>query len=167
MSRVGVVFVCLGNICRSPVAEAVFRSLVEQRQWTDRFEIDSAGTSNYHAGEPPDQRSAETARRRGITLRGVSRQLTVHDLQRFHHVIVMDSQNEVKVRRLAKDDVAVCEISRLREFDPLANGDLDVPDPWFGGPEGFEQVHDIIERACSALLDSIAERNGWQVPRPA
>lgn len=161
MSRVGVVFVCLGNICRSPVAEAVFRHLVEQREWSDRFDIDSAGTSNYHAGEPPDARSAETARRRGITVTGASRQLTARDFHRFHYTIVMDSENEAKVRRLAENDPGHSEIHRLRHFDPLANGDLDVPDPWFGGPAGFEQVHDMVERACRQLLDHIAEKNGW------
>lgn len=164
MTRIGVVFVCLGNICRSPVAEAVFRHLVSEEKWSERFDIDSAGTSNYHAGDAPDARSAETARRRGITLTGASRQLTTHDFSRFQYVIVMDSENEAKVRRLA-GNTEVC-VMRLREFDPHANGDLDVPDPWFGGPEGFDLVHDMVERACRGLLEHIARENGWDSSQP-
>src|SRR5687768_5933093 len=91
---VRVLFVCLGNICRSPLAEAVFRQQVAQRGLQDRFEIDSAGTSGYHDGAPPDRRSTETARRRGVELTGHSRRVMPDDLRRFHYVIAMDAENE-------------------------------------------------------------------------
>jgi protein-tyrosine phosphatase len=159
--RVGVVFVCLGNICRSPLAEGVFRALVRERGLDHRFEIDSAGTSGYHNGEPPDARSAAVARKRGIELTGQARQLKRHDLDRFDYVIVMDAENESATRQLLGDESSRAAIHRLREFDPAANGDLNVPDPYYGGEHGFERVHDMVERTCSALLDHIEAEQGW------
>lgn len=159
--RVSVVFVCLGNICRSPLAEAVFRHQVRQRGWAERFEIDSAGTSAYHEGDPPDSRSAETARRRGIELTGAARPLKRVDLDRFDYVIVMDSDNLAKVQRLAVPGTVRARIHRLREFDPDANGDLNVPDPYYEGPEGFENVHDMVERSTARLLEHIAQERNW------
>jgi protein-tyrosine phosphatase len=160
-ARVSVVFVCLGNICRSPLAEAVFRHQVRQRGWEDRFDIDSAGTSSYHEGDPPDERSAETARRRGIELTGQSRPLRREDLDRFDYVIVMDRENLAKVERLGAGSSTHARIHRLREFDPAAQGELDVPDPYFGGPSGFERVHDMVERSTAQLLEHIAREQKW------
>src|SRR5688500_16858877 len=97
-----VLFVCLGNICRSPLAEAVFRHQVQERGLADRFDIDSAGTSGYHRGSPPDRRSAETARRRGIELTGRSRSVAAEDLRRFDYVIAMDAENEAELRDLLR-----------------------------------------------------------------
>ena len=159
--RISVVFVCLGNICRSPLAEALFRHQVRQRGWEQRFEIDSAGTSAYHAGDPPDTRSAETARRRGVELTGTARQLQRADLDRFDYVVVMDEENLAKVERLRGDGTVRARIHRLREFDPAAAGDLNVPDPYFGGPSGFEDVHEMVERSTAALLDRIAHEQKW------
>lgn len=150
-----VLFVCLGNICRSPLAEAVFRAQAEARGVADRFEIDSAGISGYHEGAPPDRRSAETARRRGVTLAGRSRPVTADDLRRFDWVIAMDAENRDGLRALeARLTDAGARVHRLREWDP-APGDGDVPDPYYGGPRGFEDVHDIVERSCAALLDHL------------
>jgi protein-tyrosine phosphatase len=158
--HVSVVFVCLGNICRSPLAEGVFRDLVHRRGLDHKFRIDSAGTSGYHEGDPPDARSAEVARRRGIELTGQSRPLTRGDLDHFDYVIVMDAENQENVNRLAARTKHRAEIRRLREFDPESHGDLDVPDPYYGGTHGFERVHDMVERSCEALLDHIiAQRN--------
>jgi protein-tyrosine phosphatase len=159
--RVGVIFVCLGNICRSPLAEGVFRHLAKQRGLADRFEIDSAGTSGYHEGDAPDARSTAVARRRGIELDGRSRPLRRTDLDRFDYVIVMDRDNRAAVERLAADLDYPARVHLLREFDPDAVDDLDVPDPYYGGPTGFERVHDLVERACAKLLDAIAEERGW------
>jgi protein-tyrosine phosphatase len=154
-----VLFVCLGNICRSPLAEAVFRHRVEARGWADRFEIDSAGTSGWHRGAPPDARSAETARRRGIELAGGSRKVVAADLRRFHYVIAMDEENLDALRELQASAGGTAQVRRLREFEPRATS-LDVPDPYYGGPRGFEEVHDIVERGCEGLLAHIAAEHG-------
>jgi protein-tyrosine phosphatase len=159
--RVGVVFVCLGNICRSPLAEGVFRNQVQQRGLQHRFEIDSAGTSSYHEGDPPDARSAAVARRRGIELTGRSRPLRRTDLDHFDFVIVMDRENHAAVARLSAGRTLKGRLHMLREFDPEAVGDLDVPDPYYGGASGFERVHDMVERACATLLNAIVEERGW------
>jgi protein-tyrosine phosphatase len=154
-----VLFVCLGNICRSPLAEAVFRHLVEERGWADRFDIDSAGTSGWHRGAPPDARSAETARRRGITVAGASRKVVASDLRRFHYVIAMDEENLDALRELQASTGGTAQVRRLREFEPRA-ASLDVPDPYYGGARGFEEVHDIVDRACAGLLAHIAAEHG-------
>jgi protein-tyrosine phosphatase len=154
-----VLFVCLGNICRSPLAEAVFRHQVEARGWADRFEIDSAGTSGWHRGAPPDSRSAQVARRRGITLTGGSRKVVAADLRRFHYVIAMDAENEAALRELQAASGGAAQVHRLREFEPRG-ASLDVPDPYYGGPRGFEEVHDIVERACAGLLAHVAAEHG-------
>ncbi|MGH7468743.1 MAG: low molecular weight protein-tyrosine-phosphatase [Longimicrobiales bacterium] len=159
--RVGVVFVCLGNICRSPLAEGVFRHLVKEHGLLHRFEIDSAGTSSYHEGDPPDARSAEVARRRGIELTGRARPLRRPDLERFDFIMVMDQENHAAVARLSAGRTLKGRLHLLREFDPDADGNLDVPDPYYGGASGFERVHDMVERACTQLLHTIREERGW------
>lgn len=160
-----VLFVCLGNICRSPLAEAVFRAQVRAAGLDDRFEVDSAGTSGYHDGESPDSRAVEVARRRGIRLDGTSRRVTVEDLRRFDHVLAMDDDNLAELRRLADRAGIDADIQLLREFDAEAGGDLSVPDPYFGGQHGFEHVQDIVERSCAALLDAIRSGRGSQDQR--
>lgn len=158
--KTGVLFVCLGNICRSPLAEGVFRHLVRDAGLEAHFDIDSAGTSGYHDGEPPDRRSAAVARRRGITLEGQSRKIGAADFARFDYIVVMDADNLTEVERLAERAPEGAELRMLREFDPEAEGDLDVPDPYFGGEQGFEEVHDIVERACRGLLEHIVDERG-------
>ncbi|MFW6079747.1 MAG: low molecular weight protein-tyrosine-phosphatase [Gemmatimonadota bacterium] len=154
-----VLFVCLGNICRSPLAEGLFRRLVEAEGVADRFEIDSAGTSSYHAGESPDTRAAKVARRRGVELSGSARQITEDDIGSFDYLIVMDTDNLSEVERLAERVKPGAEVHLLREFDPEAEGEIEVPDPYYGGPHGFERVHQIVERSCRGLLEHIrAER---------
>jgi protein-tyrosine phosphatase len=152
--RTRILFVCLGNICRSPLAESVFRHLVRARGVEDRFEIDSAGTSGYHAGDPPDARSVATARLRGVEVAGRSRQMLAADLERFDYVVAMDRENLRAVQRLARGGAGAARVHLLREWDP-ESGSADVPDPYYGGARGFEEVHDIVERSCAALLDEI------------
>lgn len=152
-----VLFVCLGNICRSPLAEGVFRHLVDRAGLADRFEIDSAGTSGYHIGDPPDPRTTRVAEARGVPLTSRARQIGRADLDAFDYVIVMDAENLSAVRRLATQSAA--EVRMLREFDPEAE-ELDVPDPYFGGERGFETVHDIVEAGCAGLLQHIRQERG-------
>jgi protein-tyrosine phosphatase len=153
-----VLFVCLGNICRSPLAENVFRQMVERRGLARRFEIDSAGTSNYHRGAAPDRRTTETALRRGLELVGASRQMTAQDLRRFHYVIAMDAENHDAIEAIYEAAGGTARVHRLREWDP--RGGHDVPDPYYGGPRGFEDVHDIVERSCAALLEHLVREHG-------
>lgn len=158
-TRLKVLFVCLGNICRSPLAEGVFRHQVRSAGLADRFEIDSAGTSSYHIGDPPDARTASVARSRGIELTGAARQISADDLGRYDYVIAMDDENLANIRKLMRGEVAA-EVRLLREFDPAAHdGDRAVPDPYYGGPRGFENVHDIVERSCAELLRHIRDEH--------
>ena len=152
---ISVLFVCLGNICRSPLAEALFRKVVTDARLESRFRIDSAGTSGYHQGDAPDERTSAVAARRGVTVRGSSRQIVPDDLAAFDYVIVMDRENLGNVEALAREGPGRAAVHLLREFDPEADGDLEVPDPYFGGPSGFEDVHDLVERSAEGLLDHI------------
>ncbi|HEY3865353.1 MAG TPA: low molecular weight protein-tyrosine-phosphatase [Solirubrobacteraceae bacterium] len=154
---VRVLFVCLGNICRSPTAEGVMRSLVEQASLRDSIELDSAGTGSWHVGEPPDERATKTAHARGIVLEGAARQFREEDFEDFDLILAMDSSNLADLRRLAPDEPARSRVRLLREFDPASVEleDLDVPDPYYGGPSGFEDVLDVVQAACVGLLEEI------------
>ena len=151
-----ILFVCLGNICRSPLAESVFRHLARERGVEDRFEIDSAGTSGYHAGSPPDARSVATARTRGIEVTGYSRRLSTQDLESFDYLIAMDEENRDNIARLQARAGGAARVHLLREWDPQRD-EPGVPDPYYGGARGFERVQDIVERSCAALLEHLLE----------
>jgi protein-tyrosine phosphatase len=144
----------MGNICRSPTAEGVMRSLVREAGLEDEFVIDSAGTGRWHAGDPPDRRATQAARARGVTLEGAARQLRASDFDDFDLLLAMDRDNLAGIRALAPDAQAAAKARLLREFDPASAGapDLDVPDPYYGGPQGFETVLDQVEAACRGLL---------------
>lgn len=151
-----VCFVCLGNICRSPTAHGVMEHLVRERGLTKRIAVSSAGTGAWHVGSPPDRRAQETARRRGFALPGTAEHFTTEDFDRFDHVLAMDRSNLGNLRNLARDDADREKIALFRAYDPLATaGDDEVPDPYYGGPEGFELVFDMCERTCAALLDDL------------
>lgn len=151
-----LLFVCLGNICRSPTAEGVMRSIVAARGLQDRVSIDSAGTGSWHIGDAPDSRATAAARSRGIPLVGAARQVRPSDFEEFDLLLAMDAANARDLRRLAPDEQAAAKVRLLREFDPASAGleDLDVPDPYYGGEEGFEHVLDLVQAACAGLLDS-------------
>lgn len=150
--RRSVLFVCMGNICRSPAAEGLFRSLVEDRGLEDRIEIDSAGTIAHHAGERPDRRMREAASRRGYELDGAARAVRREDFDRFDLVVAMDGQNQVDLLDLATPEGG--QLRLLSDFLPPGSA-RDVPDPYYGGTRGFELVLDMIEEACPAILDHL------------
>lgn len=152
-----LLFVCMGNICRSPTAEAVMRAVVAREGLADEITIDSAGTGSWHVGHPPDRRSTAAARSRGITLDGAARQVTVDDFEDYDLLLAADAENVAALRWMAPDAEAAEKVVLLRAFDPeaVAAGDLDVPDPYYGGDQGFEDVLDLIETACEGLLDTL------------
>lgn len=152
-----ILFVCLGNICRSPLAESIFRHQARERGVEDRFQIDSAATSHWEVGNPPDPRTVREARGRGIDVTGRSRQITAQDLRRFDYVIAMDAENLADIQALQARVGGSARIHRLREWDPQKNGS-DVPDPYVTGHQrSFQEVHDMVERSCTALLDHLLE----------
>jgi protein-tyrosine phosphatase len=153
-----VLFVCLGNICRSPTAEGVLRHLAAQRG-IDGLLVDSAGTAGWHAGDPPDRRSVAEARARGVDISGLrGRQVAGHDFERFDLLLAMDAENLQDLLDLAPDDAGRAKVRLLRSYDPtaVATGDLDVPDPYYGGPDGFALVFEAVERACIGVLEELA-----------
>jgi protein-tyrosine phosphatase len=152
-----ILFVCMGNICRSPTAEAVMRRLLRAEGLEQAVAIDSAGTGGWHAGDPPDARAVAAARSRGVVVEGAARQVIADDFDRFDLVLAMDRENERELLARAPDDEARAKVRLLREFDPaaVAAGDLDVPDPYYGGPHGFDRVLDLVEAACRGLLDEV------------
>jgi protein-tyrosine phosphatase len=152
-----ICFVCLGNICRSPTAHGVMARVVADAALGAAVVIDSAGTAAYHIGELPDERSRTAARRRGIELDHRARQFTRADLDRFDLVIAMDRQNLENLQRLVGGRTTP-ELALLRSFDPTSGPGAEVPDPWAGGEQGFEEVLDQCERACKGLLAHIRER---------
>lgn len=158
MTRVSVCFVCLGNICRSPTAEGIFIQLVEQAGLSDRFVIDSAGTSAYHEGEQADPRSRRYAESRGVTLPSISRLFVAEDFARFDYVIAMDSRNHRDMERLASIEQR-SKLHMLRSFDRQHRGSLDVPDPYYGAGDGFARVFDICHAGCTGLLEHIREKH--------
>ncbi|MDP9133887.1 MAG: low molecular weight phosphotyrosine protein phosphatase [Actinomycetota bacterium] len=151
-----LLFVCLGNICRSPTAEGVMRHLLVAEGLADAVEIESAGTGDWHVGHGPDQRSAGAAAGRGIELAGEARQVVAADFETFDLILAMDRSNHDDLLLLAPDDAARERVRLLREYDAeaVAAGELEVPDPYYGGADGFEDVLDVVTRACQGLLDA-------------
>ncbi|WP_019605111.1 low molecular weight protein-tyrosine-phosphatase [Teredinibacter turnerae] len=157
MKKVKVLFVCLGNICRSPTAEGVFRKKVLDAGLQEHIEIDSAGTSGWHIGEPPDKRAIAAAKGRGYdlaTLRG--RQLVGDDFRIFDYILVMDRENLANSKAIAPSEFSGC-LSLLLGFSSQSRYS-EVPDPYYGGDQGFDTVLDLIEDSCDGLLKDI-ERN--------
>jgi protein-tyrosine phosphatase len=152
-----LLFVCMGNICRSPTAEGVMRHLLREQGLEDEIVVDSAGTGAWHVGNPPDRRATAAARARGIVLEGAARQVRPSDFGEYDLLLVADRENLADLRAIAPDDAAREKVRLLREFDPDSAGapDLDVPDPYYGGPDGFEDVLDLVEAACRGLLAEV------------
>jgi protein-tyrosine phosphatase len=156
--KVRVLFICMGNICRSPTAEVVFRSHVKQAGLLERIHIDSAGTHDYHVGAAPDARAQQAAKQRGYdmsSLRG--RQVEAQDFFRFDYVLAMDNLNLVTLERLRPDD-AKSHLGLFLEFAEHHN-EWEVPDPYYGGTDGFERVLDMVEDAANGLLQHIRQHH--------
>jgi protein-tyrosine phosphatase len=155
-NKTGVLFVCMGNICRSPTAEGVFRALAERGGWTRRIRIDSAGTHDFHVGEPPDPRAIASAERRGYDIRKLrARQIAPRDFTRFDWILAMDQGNLRRLRELKPKDFAG-QLGLLLDVAPHL-GIRDVPDPYYGGPDAFERMLDLVEPATKALLARVIE----------
>lgn len=149
-----VLFVCLGNICRSPSAEAVFKSLVEQRGETDKFFIDSAGTAAYHAGERADARMRNHAKKRGIELTSIARKFIPEDFDRFDYIIAMDQENLHDLKQQARNNADLKKLYMMTDFSKKFNYNH-IPDPYYGGEAGFELVLDLLEDASEGFYGSL------------
>ena len=152
--KISVLFVCMGNICRSPTAEGVFRKLVSDAGWEERIIADSAGTHAYHSGEGPDRRGMEAADRRGYSLKGLrSRRVRGSDFDEFDYILVMDDDNLAKMHEVAEDGQG----GNVHLFLDFAESSTltEVPDPYYGGLAGFERVLDLVEEASAGLLAEI------------
>lgn len=152
---VKILMVCLGNICRSPLAEGILQSKLP----ADKFKVDSAGTGNWHAGQGPDKRSVATAKNRGLDIScQIARQLKVNDFTEFDHIYVMDNSNLRDVLRLAPNEAAKAKVKLM--MDEIFPGqDVDVPDPYFGGPEGFDKVYDMLDEACEIVANKLIKEH--------
>jgi protein-tyrosine phosphatase len=161
-----ILFVCLGNICRSPTAEGAMRKLVSEAGLREEIELDSAGTGAWHVGEQADARARAAARERGIDLDSVARQVRAADFERFDLILAMDGSNQHALRQLAPDEGAREKVRLLREFDPAGTGlhDLDVPDPYYDSQRGFEIVLDQVQAACEGLLEYVRESESASAP---
>ncbi len=154
MAKKSILFVCLGNICRSPMAEGVFRKILERENDSDRFEIDSAGLLSYHEGELPDSRMRFHASKRGYNLVHRSRPVGKSDFSKFDMIIGMDEDNIAGLKRLASTNADAEKIHRMTDFCREMSASS-VPDPYYGGDQGFERVIDLLEDACSGLYETV------------
>ncbi|MCP9850582.1 low molecular weight protein-tyrosine-phosphatase [Cyanobium sp. Morenito 9A2] len=149
-----VLFVCMGNICRSPAAEGVFLQQLTQAGLNEQIEVDSAGTGGWHAGERADRRMRQAAEARGVSLLSRARQITAADLNDFDHILTMDEDNLRQVKILAEGRSHRARVEPLTTYS-RRQGPSEVPDPYYGGSDGFEQVLDLLEDACAGLLESL------------
>ena len=153
-----ILFVCLGNICRSPAAEGIFNQKIKERDLENFFLVDSAGTGNWHVGNLPDQRMRSTALSRGIELNSRSRQIEENDLYEFDQILVMDKDNLNAVKSLTKDQNNPINSKIKLILNYSKNSQLDeVPDPYYGGQNGFEKVIDLLDDAMDGLIDSLMD----------
>jgi protein-tyrosine phosphatase len=156
MNQIKVLFVCMGNICRSPTAEGVFTALVNERKLQDYFQIDSAGTHAYHVGEAPDLRAQKAARDRGVELKHLkARKVVFGDFEDFDHILVMDDDNHDIVQQACPEHFKH-KVKYLLDFAPHLTT-REVPDPYYGGGQGFERVLDMIEVASEGFLGSLQQ----------
>jgi protein-tyrosine phosphatase len=151
-----IVFVCLGNICRSPTAEGVMQHLVNERGLQSYFYIDSAGTSAYHIGEPANSKSRQTANKHGMKLHSRARRFEAADLEEFDLIFAMDHENYRNILRLDSRGSFSDKVLLMRTYDTQSD-DEEVPDPYYGGMDGFQLVFDVLHRSCENLLDELEQ----------
>ena len=154
MARKKVLFVCLGNICRSPLAEAIFKHKVASRNLGHLFDIDSCGTSNYHIGDIPDPRTFAIASKHGIKIDHVVRQFTTEDLETCDYILAMDENNFKNILRLSANDTHKGKVFLMREFDSQGK-EKEVPDPYWGNEREFQDVFDILDRSIDGFLEAV------------
>ena len=157
MKKTRVLFVCLGNICRSPLAEAIFKHKIRTKGLDSFIEADSCGTSNYHIGDPPDPRTMTNALRNGISIEHCGRQLSRNDFDDFDFILAMDRSNYQNILRFAAGKDVQNKLAMMRDFDPLEKGE--VPDPYHGGEEGFQNVYDILDRSVEMFIAYLEENH--------
>ncbi|OLZ68498.1 protein tyrosine phosphatase [Streptomyces sp. IMTB 2501] len=155
-----VCFVCTGNICRSPMAESVFRARVTEAGLEDRVEVDSAGTGGWHEGEPADPRTVSVLEEHGYDSDHIARQFEPSWFSRLDLVIALDTGHLKALRRLAPTEEDARKVGLLRSYDPAADDDLDVPDPYYGRRDGFEECLEMVEAASAGLLAAVREQLG-------
>tara|TARA_B100000401_G_scaffold408800_1_gene325836 strand:+ start:75 stop:548 length:474 start_codon:yes stop_codon:yes gene_type:complete len=157
MKKIYVLFVCLGNICRSPAAEAIFIDLLEKKGLTDGFIVDSAGTGSWHIGKKADSRMRLAAERRNINILSRARQITTKDFEKFNYIIAMDKSNFRNIHDLKNKTSSTNKavVKMIQDFKSVFS-ETEVPDPYFGGADGFDYVLDILEDSVSGFLDSIS-----------
>ncbi len=156
MKKQSVLFVCLGNICRSPAAEAIFLDLINKKGLNDSFIVDSAGTGSWHIGKKADTRMRIASRKRGVEIISRARQINSSDFEKFNYIVAMDDSNyeniiDMKSRKSLSDFASIKKIQNFRSIFQ----EIEVPDPYFGGDEGFDNVLDILEDSVSGFLDII------------
>lgn len=165
-----VLFVCLGNICRSPVAEEVFRMLVKEQGLSEQIQCDSVGTASYHIGDLADRRTRENAQEHGLTLTHRARRMTGDDLAQFDYFVALDDANFEAILKLNHRSVGVINedtIFLLREFDPAVSDQPNVPDPYYEDAAAFENVYQIIYRCCWQLLIYLAQQHSFTLATPS
>ena len=150
-----ILFVCLGNIIRSPLAEHMFTHLAEQAGVADKYTVDSAGTSAYHIGEQPDSRMRQVAAQNGLHYNGRAKQFRENDYDRFDLIIPQDRENLRNLKWLARGPEDEAKLFTMRTFDPLGNSTEGVPDPYYGGVDGFQTTFEIVKRSCQGLLEAL------------
>ena len=156
MEKISVLFVCLGNICRSPAAEAIFLKIIQDKNIQDKFFVDSAGTGSWHVGRKADKRMRLAAKKRDINIESIARQIKSDDFDRFNYILTMDNSNYINVLKLKNSDSSsdISKVIKLQEY-AFNFRETEVPDPYFGGDEGFNYVLDILEDSVGGFLKSI------------